>query len=304
MTFDTILLFRDIVASRSFSRAAKMSGISQSAASQQIQELERSLKVSLLDRTRRPLVVTAAGELVAAFCEDLLKRRQELDVALAGLRDAIEGTVRIASIYSIGISELVHLEKQFRDQHPQVEVVTKYLQPAKVNAAVLGGQADIGLVSYPEATPELIATPWRKEDMVVAAAPDHPLAKVAASLQAPLPVEELNGIDFIGFDEELPIGRHVERFFKEKGVKVNVTLRFDNIEMVKEAVAHKVGVGILPYRSMREDIRQKRLTAIRLAGGGLQRPIGVIRLKKNKLSKASQAFLDLLMDQKTAETVG
>lgn len=106
----------------------------------------------------------------------------------------------------------------------------------------------------------------------------------------------MNGVDFVGFDDELPISQHVERFLRDKGVEVNFTLHFDNIEMVKEAVALKAGVSILPHRVMREDLRQKRLTAIRLAGAALYRPLGIIHRKKKQFHPALQAFLDMLCE--------
>src|SRR5437764_484239 len=99
VNLDSLKLFKDIADSRSFSRAASLNDVTQSAASQQVQELERTLGVNLLDRSRRPLVVTAAGQLYADFCADVLRRKQELEDALAGLRQSMEGTARIASIY-------------------------------------------------------------------------------------------------------------------------------------------------------------------------------------------------------------
>src|SRR5437016_472441 len=113
LSHDNLKLFRDIAQTRSFSRAAGMSGLSQSAASQQIQELERNLGVRLLDRSHRPLVVTPAGQLYNDFCRDLLRRKEEFDAALGRLKQKVEGTVRVASIYSVGLSEMVQLQKQF-----------------------------------------------------------------------------------------------------------------------------------------------------------------------------------------------
>jgi len=175
------------------------------------------------------------------------------------------------------------------------------LLPAKVYAAVLADQADLGLVSYPHATREIETIPWRQEEMVLATAPDHSLARKAATLRGPLPIEDLNGIDFVGFDEELPIRSDVDRFLKEKGVEVNVSVHFDNIETIKEAVAHRVGVSIMPHRVMREDIRQKRLTAIRLSGAALYRPLGIIHRKKKRFQPAAQAFLELLCEKPVPE---
>jgi len=278
-----------------------MNEVSQSAASQHVQEVERSLGVTLLDRSRRPLVVTPAGQLYAEFCRDVLRRKDELDAALRLLKHDTAGTVRVASIYSVGLSEMVELEREFARRHPEAVLEVQYLQPAKVYAAVLADQADLGLVSYPHATREIETIPWRQEEMVLATAPDHALAKKAATIRGPIPIEDLSGIDFVGFDEELPIRSDVDRFLKEKGVEVNVTVHFDNIEMIKEAVAHRVGVSIMPHRVMREDIRQKRLASIRLAGAALYRPLGIIHRKKKRFQPAAQAFLNLLCEKPVPE---
>jgi len=297
----SLKLFRDIAQTHSFSKAAAMNEVSQSAASQKVQELERSLGFMLLDRSRRPLVVTQAGQLYAEFCRDVLRRSGELDAALGQLKHQTAGTVRVASIYSVGLSEMVELERRFAARHPDAGLEVQYLQPAKVYAAVLADQVDLGLVSYPHATREIKVIPWRQEEMVLATAPDHPLAKKAAGIHGALPIETLNGVDFVGFDEELPIRGDVDRFLKEKGVHVNVSVHFDNIEMIKEAVAHRVGVSIMPHRVMREDIRQKRLAAIRLAGASLYRPLGIIHLKKKGFRPVAQAFLDLLCEKPVPE---
>jgi len=102
-----------------------MNGFSQSAASQQVQELERSLGATLLDRSRRPLVVTPAGQLYAEFCRDVLRRRVELEAALGLLKHQTSGSVRVASIYSVGLSEMVELERQFAARHPEAALAVQ-----------------------------------------------------------------------------------------------------------------------------------------------------------------------------------
>ena len=301
MALESLKLFKDITQTRSFSRAALLNEISQSAASQQVQELERSLGVILLDRSTRPLVVTPEGEIYADYCRDALRRQQEMETALRRLREDVGGEIRVASIYSVGVSELIQMEQRFSETHPHADVSVRYLQPAKVYTAVLRDEADLGLVSYPESSREITVIPWRREEMVLAAAPDHPVAKKAAALQGPLPLAALSGVDFVSFDEELPIRHHVDRFLKEKDIEVNPTLHFDNIEMVKEAVALKAGVSILPHRVLREELRQKRLTAIRLAGTSLYRPLGIIHRKKKQFHPAQQAFLDMLCEAPVPE---
>ena len=162
VAFENLKLFRDIAQTRSFSRAANVNEISQSAASQHVQELEKSLGTTLLDRSTRPLVVTEAGRLYAEFCRDVLRRKEEFDVALDRIKQEVEGTVRVASIYSVGLSEMVQLEQEFSRRQPDAQLEVEYLRPEKVYSAVLADEADIGLVSYPEPTREIKVIPWRR----------------------------------------------------------------------------------------------------------------------------------------------
>ena len=77
MTFDNLKLFRDIALNNSVSKGAAMNGVSQSAASQHLQEVEREMGVELLDRATRPLKVTEAGKLYLEMSRDILRRYSE-----------------------------------------------------------------------------------------------------------------------------------------------------------------------------------------------------------------------------------
>jgi DNA-binding transcriptional LysR family regulator len=290
--YDSFKLFRDIAQTRSFSRGAVMNGVSQSAASQHIQDLEKELGVELLDRSTRPLVVTEAGQAYNEFCRDVLHRKEELQAVLDRLKQDVEGTVRVAAIYSVGLSEMVQLEQEFARRQPDARLEVEYLRPEKIYPAVLGDTADLGLVSYPEPSREITVIPWREEEMVLAVSPYHRLA--ARGRIAPV---ELEGVDFIGFDEDLPIRREIDRFLRDHGVAVNHTLHFDNLQMIKEAVAHRVGVSIMPARIMQEEITQGRLVPISIAGPELYRPLGIIHRKKKRFQRVAQAFLDLLCEK-------
>jgi DNA-binding transcriptional LysR family regulator len=297
MAHESLKLFRDIAQTRSFSRGAALNQVSQSAASQQVQELELDLGIALLDRSTRPLVVTAAGHLYADFCRDVLRRKEEFHVALDLMKQEVEGTVRVASIYSVGLSEMVQLEQEFGRRRPEAKLEVEYLRPEKVYESVLSDSADLGLVSYPEPSREITVIPWRQEEMVVAASPYHPFAANVGAV----PAEKLEGLDFIGFDDDLPIAREIDRFLSGQGIKVNVTLHFDNIQMIKEAVTHRVGVSIMPARIMNDDIAQGRLVAIPIAAPELYRPLGIIHRKKKRFYPVAQAFLELLCEKPSGE---
>lgn len=289
--FDSSKLFRDIAQFRSISRGASHNGISQSAASQHIHELERKLGISLLDRTTRPLTLTAAGRLYFDLCRDVLHREEEFSAALDDLKTQVEGGVRVASIYSIGLSEMSRLQEEFSRRFPNAQLHVDYLRPQKIYEALLADQADLGLVSYPEATKELAVIPWREEEMSVAAPPSHSLATRAFLLPA-----DLNGQDFISFDEDLSIRRELDRFFREQGIEMHLAMQFDNIQMIKEAVALGSGISILPARTMLAEIEQGRLVAIPLHAPELVRPVGIVHRKRKKFNRAAQSFLELLQE--------
>lgn len=298
MDIDHLKLFKDIAHTRSVSRGAAMNDVSQSAASQHLQDLERQHGLTLLDRSSRPLVVTDAGKLYLELCRKILQSREEFQVSIEELRTEVEGTVRVAAIYSVGLSEMTQLENEFARRYPQARVEVEYLRPEKVYEAVVADRADLGLLSYPEKTKDVTVLDWRKEQMVVAASPYHPLAQ-----KSEVRPEDLEGLAFIGFDEDLPIRRDIDRFLREHHVHVNITLHFDNLQMIKQAVAHGSGVSIMPARIMEEEIAQGRLVPIPIANLELFRPVGIVHRRKKRFHRAGQAFLDLLREPPAAFSV-
>ena len=274
------------------SKGAAHCGVSQSAASQHVQEVERRLGVTLLDRSKRPLELTAAGKIYNEFCRDVLRREEELGLALESLKEQVEGAVRVASIYSIGLSEMTHLQEEFSRRYPTASLHVEYMRPEKVYEAVLNDAADLGLVSYPEAGRDLAVLPWREEQMQLAVPPSHPFSR----RKEVYPVD-LNGQTFIGFDEDLSIRRELDRFFKSEGIEVNLAMHFDNIHTIKEAVALGSGISILPARTMQAEIAQRRLVAVNLHAPKLVRPVGIVHRKRKKFNRAAQAFLELLARQ-------
>jgi DNA-binding transcriptional LysR family regulator len=279
------------------SKGAAHCGVSQSAASQHVQEVERRLGMALFDRSKRPLELTAAGKLYSDYCRDVLRREDELTLALEALKGDAEGCVRVASIYSIGLSEMSRLREEFAARYPNARLEVDYMRPEKVYEAVRDDTADLGLVSYPEPSREIAAIPWRHEEMQVALYPAHPLAARTEVFPA-----DLAGQDFIGFDEDLSIRRELDRFLRAHGVEIKPVLHFDNIQMIKEAVAIGTGISILPARTMQAEIEQGRLVAARLNAPGLSRPVGIVHRRRKKLNRAAQALLELLEERtRTAE---
>jgi DNA-binding transcriptional LysR family regulator len=282
-------LIRDVAHAHSISKAARLGEISQSAASQAIQEIERELGVTLFDRSTRPLTVTPAGKLYAEYCRDVLRRHEQLEAGLQAMKKEASGKVRLAAIYSVGLSDMADIEEQFYRLFPQAELSISYLRPERVWESVENDQADMGLMSYAESSREVVALPWREEEMVVAVASQHRLAGYEQA-----PVEMLEGESFIGFDDDLPIQNQIERFLREHRVGVDVVLRFDNLEMIKQAVSHGAGLSIMPEHIMRADVEAGRLAAVRLQPAELFRPLRIVHRRRKVMSEAMSGLLSVL----------
>ncbi len=177
MTIANLRLIRDVAHLRSVSKAARLNEISQSATSQAIQEIERELGIALFDRSTRPLAVTPAGKAYVEYCRDVLRRHDELEASLDLLKKEANGTARLAAIYSVGLSEMAEIEERFAKGFPDGQLQVSYLRPERVWEAVVEDEADLGLMSYAESSRAVVALPWRDEEMVVAVAPNHLLAK-------------------------------------------------------------------------------------------------------------------------------
>ena len=296
MTLEHLKLFREIAHARNVSHGAEVCAVSQSAASQYLHETERQLGVQLLDRSTRPIELTEAGRLYYEFCRDVLRRQEEFEESLDKLKGQVQGTVRVAAIYSVGLSDMSRLERELSRRMPQAELLVEYLRPEKVYEAVVSDQADLGLVSYPESNREITAIPWREEKMMVAAAPSHPLAA-----RETLDLADLAQQNFVAFDDELRVGREVKRYIRDNGAQLNVVMHFDNIQTMKEAVVLGSSISIMPVRVLRNDIEQGRLVAIPIMGCTLVRPLGIIHRRRKTFNRATRTFLELLRQEAALE---
>ena len=299
MNLDALRLFCDVVRLRSFSRGAAASGVSQSAASQAIQQLEAELDAVLLDRSRRPLLPTEEGRGFHEACRTLLQGFDKARADLAASRQRVEGTVRVAAIYSVGLHDMSRHMQPFMAAHPQARVLLECLHPHKVVEAVLNDEADVGVLSYPAATRALEVLPLRSEAMVVVTHPSHRLARKRL-----VPPADLDGEAFVAFDHDLAVRRAIDRALKQHGVRVNVVMEFDNVETIKQAIGIAAGLSILPRPTVLKEVEIRTLCAVPLGIPGLVRPIAIIHRRGKRLTPAVARFIEALQKADEASAAG
>jgi len=291
MQIRALKVFCDVVTRKSFSKAADDNGITQSAASQTIHQIESHFGVKLLDRSKRPFVMTEEGKVCFDHCVKLVRQFEELESRLSNLHSHSSDTVRVASIYSVGLSYMKQFVQRFTELNPQINVQLEYHHPSEVYNLVKSGDADLGLLSYPTATNSVAVIPWREEKMSIVISPDHPLAS-----DHEVSLNDLNGFDMVGFDQNLRIGQEINRVLANANATPNVVMEFDNIETLKRAIEINAGFSILPQAHVQREVSAGTLTAVTVSDNSLVRPVGIIHRDNIKLGKNTENFIELLIE--------
>ena len=297
MHIQSFRVFSNLAETSSFSKAAQMNGITQSAVSQQVLSLERRFRVKLIERGRKNFSLTPEGRAFLQASHQVMSILEDLEGRIHNLQNLVAGELCISTIFSIGLHELPPYLKIFRQVHPQLDVRVEYRRPSEVYLSVLDGRADIGLVAYPSPRRGLKAMTFWSDRLVLICSPSHPLAS-----RRKIPLSALQDEKFIAFEPDLPTRREVDRKLRSEGVKVKLVLEFDNIETVKRAVEIENGVSIVPEAAVRDKVEAGVLAAVELSDPSLRRPLGALIRRSARISPALREFLALL--DKTPETEG
>jgi DNA-binding transcriptional LysR family regulator len=290
MRLSYLRLFCDLARCRSFSEAALLNDVTQSAASQVVLQLEKRLGLRLVDRSTRPLQLTPEGQSFYDGCRVLIAQYDELEASLRRSRPR-PNRVDIVAIYSVGLRDMNQYVARFQPSYPDHVVHIEYLHPDRVYERVREGRADFGLVSYPRKSRDLMAFSWKQEEMLLACSPAHPLAS-----RQSVAVAELQGLKYIGFDRDLVIRRHIDRFLKQHHLNVDIVLEFDTIENVKKGIEESEGVALLPEPMLRKEVRAGILAAVPLSDATLLRPLGIIVRRDHSPTRAARYMMQLLRE--------
>jgi len=296
MQLESLKIFCDLAESESFTKAAQINGITQSAVSQQISALEKTFKTVLVERSKKRFRLTREGEILYQYAKQIITIFDSMQSRLQEIKEIISGTIRIATIYSIGLHELPPYIKKFLKMFPTVNVHVEYRRANQVIEDVIGNVVDLGLVAYPTKDAKLEIVPFRKDLMVLICHPQHPLAK-----NKEIRIKEISGQKFVGFEPDIPTRRATDKVLRDHGVNVEVVMEFDNIETVKRAVEIDMGIAIVPESTISQEIAKQTLAAIKFSDVEFYRPLAAVYKKTKVLSPAMKQFLNVLKSENSSQ---
>jgi DNA-binding transcriptional LysR family regulator len=289
MHVENLKIFCDLVESHSFSRAARMNGITQSAVSQQLRTMERSFNVVIMDRSLKQFHLTPEGQKLYDGAKDLMHRYDRLVSDLQEMRKVVSGTIHISTVYSIGLHELPPYIKRFLSEFPSVNVRVEYRRSNLVYEDVLGNGVDLGLVAYPQKIRQVEIIPFMEDRLVLAVHESHPLAQ-----KKNVALEDLKNERFIGFDQDIPTRKATDQIFRAAKMEIEPVMEFDNIETVKRAVEINAGIALVPATTVENEVARGVIKAIQLRGKQFVRPLAIIHRKTRILTPAMRKFIATL----------
>ncbi len=289
MHIETLKVFCDLIDTGSFSIAAAQNFVTQSAVSQQIRTLETRYGRKLVERTKRRVHPTPAGEIFYEISQDIVNRFRELGERLQAFSNIVAGTVRVATVHSVGLYEFSDELKRYVKAYPNVNIRLEYKKSNQIYDEVISGNLDVGVIAYPSKRPQIRLIPFREDRLVMICTPAHPLARLKA-----VPIARLDGERFVGFEKDIPTHKAIERIFQKHGVRVNYVAELDNVEVIKRIVEVGTGVAIVPEPAAAPEVQSRSLVAIPFLDEGFVRQLGIILREGRHFSPAAEKFIETL----------
>jgi DNA-binding transcriptional LysR family regulator len=289
MQIESLKVFCDLAETESFTKTAQINNITQSAVSQQISSLERQFKSLLIERSKKRFRLTREGKVLYDYSKQIIQTYDSLYSKLQEIQDIISGTIRVATIYSIGLHDLPPYIKKFLKAYPTVNVHVEYRRSNQVYEDVLSNVVDLGLVAYPARDPKIEVVPLHKDMLVLICHPQHPFAKAKT-----IKLKDLANQKFISFDPDIPTRRAIDKILGDENVTVQHVMEFDNIETVKRAVEIDAGIAIVPHGTILQEISKHTLAEVKMEDAEFFRPLAAIYKKNKVLSPAMKQFVAVL----------
>jgi LysR family transcriptional regulator, low CO2-responsive transcriptional regulator len=297
MDFDQLETFLEVARHTSFSKAAEKRFRTQPAISSQIRALEDEVGAKLFDRSGGKVSLTGAGKAFQKYVEETLEARKVMLTAIGEMERVPKGEIVVGANEATCLHVLPEVFAEFKKQYPDVNVGIQRAERGKILESIIDNSVDFGVVSIPVTDNRLTIVQIHRDELVVIAAPNHPLSKLKSKSAAVS--------DVVKFPLLLPkLGRTrdaIEALFHERNLKPIISMELDSSELLKRFVAADVGVGFIARSNVLEDVKAGVLAAIPMSDALIKRDLALVFRKDKALSRAALAFIDIAVKLKAVQ---
>ena len=273
-------IIRAIADTGSFTAAGEKLHVSQSAISRQILLLEDELGEAVFHRIGRRIRITPAGEALLQLSHRVFQDLDDTVAALSDRQESLRGTMRLVGGMTVCLYVFPALLAEVRRVHPNLDLKVTVGSADRSIAMLRSGAGDLGLVTLPVDTTDLVSVPVLQEELLLITYPAHPLAKKKQIVPA-----DLNRQPFVLFETGSITRRLVEEFFTRERIETDIVMETENVEIIKAMVRHGLGISIIPWQAAAADVRSKQLFCSRIAGHSLHRQTGWLYPKMSRLPR-------------------
>jgi DNA-binding transcriptional LysR family regulator len=285
MDFELLQLFLDTCDLASFSKTASLRGVSQSAISQRMAQLEAYVGHKLFDRRGRPLRLTPAGEIVYESVRRMMAVHNQMQSHLEDLQPSMSGPVRLGCIFSLAMGPLRQLLRQFLREAPRVDLHVSHGETYELTQDVLNGLIDLAVVAYGE----------KHEGILVENAGTEPMLLVVSANAANLPPGQiplswLERQPFVTFPTHSPTRQAIDGVFSRLHIRPNMALEVANPVVLVEAVAAGRGISVLPLSAVMMELERGELLRLACPEVEFNRPICILLHRRRARTRATRAL--------------
>jgi DNA-binding transcriptional LysR family regulator len=286
--------FVAVTKTRSFRITAERNAITQPAVSQHIRILERTLETPLFERRGKTISLTPAGQTFLPYAEGILRQYEEAKMRVREMDNKFSGTIRIATIYSVGLYEMKTAVGKFIKKYPHVHVHMEYHHNTAIYEMVINRSVDFGIVAFPQRKNGIVTEILVEDNLVFIQSPLHRIIKKKS-----ITLKDIDQVKFISFSHTIPTGKTIYRFFSDKKIHPHILHEYDNIELIKNAAVLGLGCALLPRNTISRELNDHSLEIIHVEGLDIKRPIGILYPKGKIFTKSTRTFHDMLTAQKS-----
>ena len=284
MDFDHLKTFLEVSRQKSFSRAAEKLLVTQPSISAQIRSLESSLGHRLLERGGGKVTLTAAGRVFEPFAEESLSRLSHILLAMSDLERSPRGTLTVSANDSTALYVLPSFFSNFKRQYSRVALNIVRAERSKTIESVLNRDVEFGVVSLPVKDSRLHVEVIHKDELVLVANAQHPLAS-----EKMITLEQLSRANLL-LPKQGRRREHLDMLFAERRLTPRVAMELDSNELLKRLILADLGIGFLPRINVLTELRADQLRVIPVEGVEIVRNLGLISHKGRVLSRAGNVF--------------
>ena len=295
LNFHQLYVFQMVATHLSFSRAAEAMGITQPAVSIQVQELEKFLGIKLFHRRPRGLRITEAGDAVLAYAQQIFLLSGQLIDTIQEMEGLRTGHLVLGASSTPGEYILPLVVGRFRQIYPGIQVELVIGNTCTIMQRILDRHMDLGMISgqVEEYSSELEILEFQEDDIVLVAAPSHPVNDLVRPS-----AEQVLTLGLVAREQGSATRLAAERQFRNLGTVPRIAVELGSNQAVKQAASAGGGIGIISRLGITAELNAGMLKVLDVEGWECRRPLTLIQPKDRYLSPSQRAFRDFLMTER------